>query len=29
MYFAPGEHSPPHFHAYYNEYKATVDIRTC
>ena len=29
MYFAPGEHSPPHFHVYYNEYKATVDIRTC
>ena len=20
--------APPHFHAYYNEYKATVDIRT-
>jgi hypothetical protein len=29
MYFAPGEHPPPHFHAYNNEYKATVDIRTC
>ena len=29
MYFAPGEHSPPHFHVYYNEFKATVDIRTC
>jgi len=29
MYFAPGEHPPPHFHVYYNEYKATVDIRTC
>lgn len=29
MYFAPGEHNPPHFHAYYNEFKATVDIRTC
>ena len=28
MYFAPGEHPPPHFHAYYNEYKATVNIRT-
>jgi hypothetical protein len=28
MYFAPGEHPPPHFHAYYNEYKAIVDIRT-
>lgn len=29
MYFAPGEHPPPHFHVYYGEYKATVDIRTC
>ena len=29
MYFAPGEHNPPHIHAYYNEFKATVDIRTC
>ena len=28
MYFSPGEHPPPHFHAYYNEYKAKVDIRT-
>jgi len=28
MYFAPGEHNPPHFHAYYGEYKATVNIRT-
>lgn len=29
MYFSPSEHPPPHFHAYYNEYKATVDPRTC
>lgn len=29
MYFAPGEHPPPHFHAYYAEHKAIVDIRTC
>jgi hypothetical protein len=29
MYFAPGEHNPPHFHVYYNEDKASVDIRTC
>ena len=28
MYFAPGEHNPPHFHAYYNEFKASVDIQT-
>jgi hypothetical protein len=29
MYFAPGEHNPPHFHAYFNDFKASVDIRTC
>jgi hypothetical protein len=29
MYYAPGEHSPPHFHAYYNEHRTTVDIRIC
>ena len=29
MYFSPGEHNPPHFHAYYNDYRASVDIRTC
>ena len=29
MYFAPGEHAPPHFHAYYQDYKAVVDITTC
>ena len=29
IYFAPKEHQPPHFHAYYAEHKATVDIRTC
>jgi len=29
MYYAPGEHPPPHFHVYYAENKATVDIRTC
>ena len=28
MYFAPSEHPPPHFHVYYAEYKARVDIRT-
>jgi hypothetical protein len=28
MYFAPGEHNPPHFHVYYNEFKATMDLRT-
>ncbi len=29
MYYAPGEHLPPHFHAYYGEHRCTVDIRTC
>ena len=29
MYFAPSEHNPPHFHVYYDKYKASVDIRTC
>ena len=29
MYYAPSEHAPPHFHVYYNEFKATVDIRSC
>jgi len=28
MYYAPNEHPPPHFHVYYAEYKATVDICT-
>ncbi len=29
MYFAPSEHPPPHFHVYYAEHKAIVDIRIC
>lgn len=29
MYFAPGEHPPPHIHVYYAEYRATVNSRTC
>ncbi len=29
MYYSPGEHPPPHFHAYYAEYKAIVDIEKC
>ena len=24
----PSEHNPPHFHAYYNEYKATIVLDT-
>jgi len=26
LYYAPGEYNPPHFHAYYNEFKASIDI---
>lgn len=29
MYCSPSEHNPPHFHAYYQDYKAIVDINTC
>ncbi len=28
MYYAPGEHPPPHFHVYYAEYKASIRIDT-
>ncbi|MDZ7618094.1 MAG: DUF4160 domain-containing protein [Patescibacteria group bacterium] len=28
MYYAPSEHNPPHFHAYYNEFKATFSIES-
>jgi hypothetical protein len=26
MYYAPSEHNPPHFHAYYGEHKASFSI---
>ncbi|WP_227762492.1 DUF4160 domain-containing protein [Zhaonella formicivorans] len=29
MFCAPEKHNPPHFHAYYGEYKAIIDINTC
>lgn len=29
MYCSPGEHNPPHFHAYYQNYKVVIDINTC
>ena len=29
MYCAPEEHNPPHFHAYYSEHTAIIDISTC
>jgi hypothetical protein len=28
MYCSPGEHNPPHFHAYYQEFAAIVNILT-
>jgi len=28
MFCAPEEHTLPHFHAYYGEYKAIIDIRS-
>ena len=29
MYFAPGEHFPPHIHAYYQDFKASLKIDDC
>lgn len=29
MYCSPSEHNPPHIHAYYQDYKAIINIRTC
>lgn len=29
MYCGRTEHNPPHFHAYYQEFKAIVNIQTC
>jgi len=29
MYCNPGEHNPPHFHAYYQDHKVVIDINTC
>ena len=29
MYCGKSEHNPPHFHVYYQNYKAIVDITTC
>ncbi len=28
MYCGKREHSPPHFHAYYQDYTAVIDIQT-
>ncbi len=29
MFCSPSEHNPPHVHAYYQDSKAVVNIRTC
>jgi len=29
MYCSPSEHNPPHFHAYYQEHAAVIDILAC
>lgn len=29
MYDAPKEHNPPHIHVYYQDFSATVEIKTC
>jgi hypothetical protein len=29
MYCSPREHNPPHIHAYYQDYKAVINIRAC
>ena len=29
MYCSPKEHNPPHFHAYYQRFKAIIDINSC
>jgi len=29
MYCSPGEHNPPHIHAYYQDRMAIVDILSC
>lgn len=28
MYCAPKEHNPPHFHVYYQDFKAIIDINS-
>jgi len=29
MYLGGKEHNPPHFHAYYQNFKGTFDIQSC
>jgi len=29
MYYSPKKHKPAHFHLYYQNFTATIDIKTC
>jgi hypothetical protein len=29
MYFAPKEHNPQHIHAYYQDFRSTINIHDC
>ncbi len=29
MYYAPGEHNPPHIHGYYQDSKVVIGIHDC
>jgi hypothetical protein len=29
MYYAPGEHNPPHIHGYYQDSKVVIGINDC
>ena len=29
LYYGMTEHNPPHFHAYFQDFKASIDIDTC
>jgi len=29
MYYAPGEHNPPHIHGYYQDNKVVISINDC
>jgi hypothetical protein len=29
MYYAPGEHNPPHIHGYYQDNTIVIDIHEC
>jgi hypothetical protein len=29
MYYAPGEHNPPHIHGYYQDNKIVIGIHDC